>query len=123
MDAVDTRFAHSGMGQGLAKKKAEPVGVHAASGRATQVGRGDDHAHAKLNERGDGAEGLLAKNDVGTSFAAPIVAGVLAGAVLAGWAPGQAVARASDDPGLLRLPAWARSSMSAPIRRHVQPYG
>jgi subtilisin family serine protease len=39
----------------------------------------------------------------GTSFAAPIVAGVLARAVLAGWAPAQAVARTIDNPSLIRL--------------------
>ena len=39
----------------------------------------------------------------GTSFAAPIVAGVLARAVLAGSTPGEAVAAAIDDAGLLRL--------------------
>ena len=39
----------------------------------------------------------------GTSFAAPIVAGVLARAVLTGWTPAQAVARVIDDPGLVRL--------------------
>lgn len=39
----------------------------------------------------------------GTSFAAPIVAGVIARAVLAGWSAAQAVARVIDDPGLVRL--------------------
>ena len=39
----------------------------------------------------------------GTSFAAPIVAGVLARAVVAGLTPEQAVARVIDDPTLLRL--------------------
>jgi hypothetical protein len=39
----------------------------------------------------------------GTSFAAPIVAGVLARAVLAGWTPAEAVARVIDDPGLVRF--------------------
>jgi len=39
----------------------------------------------------------------GTSFAAPIVAGVLARAVLAGATPEQAVARLIDDPDLVRL--------------------
>jgi len=39
----------------------------------------------------------------GTSFAAPIVAGVLARAVLAGATPEQAVGRLIDDPDLVRL--------------------
>lgn len=39
----------------------------------------------------------------GTSFAAPIVAGVLARAIQAGWPPAAAVARHIDGPGLLRI--------------------
>ena len=39
----------------------------------------------------------------GTSFAAPIVAGVIARTVLAGWTPEQATAKVVDDPDRLRL--------------------
>src|SRR5699024_7397672 len=59
----------------------------------------------------------------GTSFAAPIVAGVLARAVAAdGLSPAQAVARHGDDPGLVRLPGHgtvvnAHEDGSGPVRR------